>query len=296
MDKIIYIPDPHYGAKPVSRIDNYNRSILNKLEYCFKVANKNGCIVVIGGDLFDKPNITMQVFIELLMLFERYSNVKIIILRGNHFHDGSPESSPLTMLGMFMRNVTLSDGKDYLDLPKTRLIFADNVTDPNTRDEFLSNDLTNVLLTHHIIVKEPVIYKHYLISELKTNADYVMIADYHPEQGIIVRDKTTFVSTGALARRKNTAHDIGRIPKFAYMSEKGVVLKEIPCEKNVFIEKIVEETEDVDVLANVQQMVELMDSSIMSENLFSALEIFADKVKTDKDVLKFVKERLTNGN
>ncbi|PKP53745.1 MAG: hypothetical protein CVT92_02070 [Bacteroidetes bacterium HGW-Bacteroidetes-1] len=295
MDKLIYIPDPHYGARPISRKDNYNRSILNKLEHAFKVARKNHCTVIIGGDLFDKPSISMLVFIELLMLFEKYSDVKMVILRGNHFHDGSPESSPLTMLGMFMRNVTLSDGRDYLDLPTTRLIFADNVTDPNTRDEFLSPELNNVLLTHHIIVKDPVIYKHYLIADLKTNADYVLIADYHPEQGIIQRGKTTFVSTGALARRKNTSHDVGRKPKFAYLSDKGVVLKEIPCETDVFIEKIIDDTPEVNVLENVKQMVELMDTSIMSENLFNALDIFAKTTKVDDDVIKFVKERLQNG-
>jgi DNA repair exonuclease SbcCD nuclease subunit len=294
MDKLIYIPDPHYGAKPVSRKDNYNKSILSKLEHCFKVAAKNGCVLVIGGDLFDRPNINMQLFIELLMLFEKYTNVKVIILRGNYYHDGSPESSPLTMLGLFMKNVILSDGKDYYDLPTTRLIFADNVTDPNDRDRFLSDNHTNILLTHHIIVKEPVIYKHYLVDELKTSAKYVLIADYHPEQGIMKRDKdmVVFVSTGALARRKNTSHDIDRIPKFAYLSQNGVILKEIPCEKNVFVEKIDAPDTKEDVLENVKQMVELMDTNIMSVNLNDALDIFATKTKVEPDILTFVKERL----
>lgn len=292
MDRFIYITDDHYGAKPVSRKDNYNKSILNKIEYALKVASKNKCILLNGGDLFDKPNITMDRFIDLLLLFEKYSDVKIISIRGNPTHDGPPEASPLTMLGLFMSNITISDGKDFLDLPKTRLIFADNAKDPTVCDQFLSTDKTNILMTHHIIVKDPVIYKHYLINDFPTNADYVLLADYHPEQGVIQRGKTTFVSTGAIARRKNTSHDIDRIPKFAYLSEKGVVLKEIPCEKDVFIEKIVDDTEEVDVLENVKQMVELMDTNIMSENLINAIDIFAQKVKLSDSVLKFVKERL----
>lgn len=292
MDKFIYITDCHYGAKPVSRKDNYNRSILNKIEYALKIASKNNCTILNGGDLFDKPNITMNTFIDLLLLFKKYSNVNIITIRGNPTHDGPPEASPLTMLGLFMRNITISDGKDFLDLPKTRLIFADNSKDPTNCDQFLSSDKTNILMTHHIIVKDPVIYKHYLINDFPTNADYVLLADYHPEQGIIVRDKTTFISTGAIARRKNTTHDINRTPKFAYLSEKGNVLKPIPCENDIFVEKFIDDTEEIDVLENVKQMVELMDTSIMSENLISAIDIFAHKIKLSDDVLKFVKERL----
>lgn len=293
MDKIISFPDPHYGAKPVSRKDNYNASILSKMEYCLKVAKKNNCYVVICGDLFDRPTLNMQAFINLLVLFERYVSVPVIILRGNYYHDGAPESSPLTMLGLFMKNIVLSDGKDFYDLPETRLIFCDNVTDPNNRDQFLHDTKTNVLITHHIIVKEAVIYKHFLIDELKTKADYVLLADYHPEQGIIKRDDgVVFVSTGALARRKNVSHDINRIPKFAYLSNNGVILKEIPCEKDVFNEKIEAKTNTEDVIGNVKQMIELMDSNIMSANLTDALDIFADKVKPSDDVLKFIKERL----
>ncbi len=297
MDKIISISDPHYGAKPVARKDNYNLSILSKLEHCFKVARKNNCYLIICGDLFDRPTLNMQAFINLLVLFEKYRSVNVIILRGNYYHDGSPESSPLTMLGLFMTNIVLSDGKDYYDLPQTRLIFCDNVTDPNKRDEFLHKTKTNVLITHHIIVNEPVIYKHFLINDIQTKADYVLLADYHPEQGIIKRDDgVVFISTGALARRKNVSHDVDRIPKFAYLSQNGIVLKEIPCEKDVFVEKVDAKTANVDVLDNVKQMIELMDTNIMSANLLDAIDIFSQKVQTNEDVIKFIKERLNNGN
>ena len=119
----------------------------------------------------------------------------------------------------------------------------------------------------------------------------ILIADYHPEQGIIKRDDgVVFVSTGALARRKNVSHDIGRTPKFAYLSDNGVILKEIPCEKDIFVEKVEAKTNTEDVLENVKQMVELMDSNIMSANLNDALDIFAEKVKPSDNVLKFIKK------
>lgn len=53
--KFVYY-DVHYGGQPVSRIDNYNESIMNKLKYIVNYCNTYGIrVIIIGGDLFDAP-------------------------------------------------------------------------------------------------------------------------------------------------------------------------------------------------------------------------------------------------
>ena len=83
MFRAIYFTDTHYGCRPLTRKDNYNESILKKLEWIFNFAKKNNCIVLHGGDLFDKPNISLTDLIPLVNLFRKYNDLQIYSIRGN---------------------------------------------------------------------------------------------------------------------------------------------------------------------------------------------------------------------
>lgn len=230
--KFIYVTDIHYGATPVCRKDNYNQSILNKLKQVFDYANaKDIDIIVIGGDLFDRPH---QAYCDIIPLFKMFTdqinlnNTRFIINRGNPTHDGVMENSPLTLLeSMNPNNIILSDCDKSFDIEcpteYVRIIFAPNSVDLNTYDitPYIENNsiYTNILLTHHILVHEQVPYKHILWQDFAdkykgTNLDTVFIADYHPFQESEIINDIQFVSTGSLCRRKYTKDNINKIPKF----------------------------------------------------------------------------------
>ena len=298
MDKFVYICDLHYGATPISRKDIYNDAILRKLTFVLEVCRKNKCILLIGGDLTDKPHISMSCLYKLFVLFNLYTDVKIIMNRGNFNHDGQPESSPMTLLDLAFENILISDTLYWIEYPYTKIVLAPNSKNPRDFEDHISDLKSNILMTHHIIVKNPTIYDHYLIDDFETEFDMVMIADYHPQQGIIEKDNTKFVSTGALARKKGTTSSRERIPSFAYIKVNkdgfNVVLKEIPYEKDVFIEDIKDEKEPDMIIEQVRAMSALIDLDLNQMDTKTAIKTFSDKVGIDGNITDYVIDRLEN--
>lgn len=291
MDKFLYFTDFHYGSNPVSRKDNYNESLLSKLTFVLKLARKNGCTILNGGDLFDKPNIKMTDMLALMSILNDFSDVRFISLRGNNNHDGHIEQSPLRLLEL-SGLIETSDGKEYVDFPESRIHFADNNTNPNDSIKEYADGKLNILMTHHILVQNATIYDHYLISELKTKADMILIADYHPRQGIITReDGKVFISPGACARRKHTAHEINRVPKCVYIKSDGKIKElDIPVSHDIWsnVDKI-EEVSKVDSRTEVETMMELIDEDGMFDiNIEGMIQAFAKTVKLNEETLDYI--------
>lgn len=292
--EFLYICDVHYGAQPVSRIDNYCSAILNKLDYVLSLASKKNIPLLIGGDLFDTPKISQHRFIQLIELFNNYKDVKILIVRGNHSHDGVPEASPLTILYYCFDNILISDSLDFVDICDMRIVFAPNNTEPMTHEQFVDSSKTNIIMTHHLIVEKPIPFDHYLIENFNTCFDYILLADYHPQQGIIKNGCHTFISPGALARRKNVTSDIERVPSYIHFKNGNIKILELPYNKNVFVDKVIDEKDEPDILDNVKKMIELVDTEINTASLKEALNIFSEKMKTEKTTIDYIQKRLEN--
>lgn len=290
----LYICDCHYGAQPVSRIDDYNASILQKIGKVLAIAKIRKIPLLIGGDLFDTPRISMVRLMDIFSLFDRYRDVDIIINRGNHSHDGHPESSPLSILAYAFKNITLSDGNPFVNIDNMHIVMAPNEMNPLLYDDFVDESFDyNILMTHHLIVEKSIPYDHILISDFKTKFDYVFLADYHPQQGIVLNGDTQFISPGSLARRKNTPSDINREPCYVYFKNGKIYFIKVPdVVKNVFVEKVQDETQETNIIDNVKKMIELVDTDICNVSIGEALTIFGEKVDTDKDIIKFIQERM----
>lgn len=293
MIPIVYCTDIHYGAQPLCRKDNYNLAIIRKLDFCLKLARKQSAILLIGGDLFDKPNQQYYDLILLIDLFRRYKDVRVIVNRGNASHDGHYENSPLTLLAQ-SNIIETSDNRDYIDIGELRIIFAPNSVDPMSRDEFISDHHENYLMTHHLIVEEAAIYDHFLMEDFKTECSLVFCADYHPYQGILNYNDTIFVAPGSIARRKSTKDNLEKIPRCVLLTDRGIKLVDIPYEQDVWVEKTnkekVEETEfDMSDFTNELQ-------SVTDEGtLEGAWEVFAKQNEISDEVSQYIKKRLFTG-
>lgn len=299
MDKFIYITDIHFGAKPIARKDNYNESILNKFEKVLKLARKVGAIVLIGGDLFDSPKIKFYELNMLIELLSRYKDVEIYCIHGNEGHDGIESLSPLKLVKM---TGVINNNEDYKDFEYTRVIFGSHGFDFTKVKELCIGSKTNILMTHLTITQNPVIFDHILMSEFAqmTPAEVVLVAHYHPYQGIVKEGKTLFVAPGALARRKKVAHDMTRQPKAVYLvvDEKGVRCKEIdiPCESDVWNAKISLDISDDLLYAELGKEVDNMKQIIDNRNTFSSIEDLMDaygkSVNVEDEILTECKNRL----
>ena len=295
MFRAIYFTDTHYGCRPLTRKDNYNESILKKLEWIFNLAKKNNCIVLHGGDLFDKPNILLTDLIPLVNLFRKYNDLQIYSIRGNEGHDGLEELSPLEFLkitGMIKNN------DEYVDFKDTRIFFQNH---GESIKEDIDQAKVNMILTHEMIVKEPVIFEHLLIKDVETNCKVVFLADYHPKQGVITReDGVIFVSSGSLARRKRIKNDIEKKPTIIYVCIKeGVPIfkeLEVPCETDIWIQRDIEDIFDDAYIAileeEIKKMKETIDIQINTLSLEDFIKLFAKNTSVKEEILNMSLERI----
>lgn len=290
MQPLVYCTDIHYGAQPLCRKDNYNKAILVKLEFCLKLAKKHSAVLLIGGDLFDKPNQNYYDLILLIDLFQRYKNVRVIVNRGNPSHDGFYENSPLTLLQQ-SNIVETSDNRQYVDIGEIRIIFAPNSDDPMSKDQHISKHHENYLMTHHLIVEKAAIYKHILIEDFITECDIVFCADYHPYQGLINHNGTIFVAPGSIARRKLTKDNIEKIPLCYLLTDSGIKKIEIPYEKDVWVEKTEKETIEETEL-DMGDFTNEMKTGEESLTLESAWETFAQKNHIEGEVYEYISKRI----
>ncbi len=289
--KFIYCTDIHYGATPVCRKDDYNESILTKLNFIVRYASDNDINnIVVGGDLFDRPHQNYSDLIEMVSLI-RFSNKHWIINRGNPTHDGVIENSPLTLISSMYVNVITSDNKQAYGIDNAIVFgFCPNSVDLDKYDPKqpfeLFDGYDKFLLTHHIIVDKPVPYKHYLCADIAEKFDFgcvVFLADYHPKQGDFVYEnskgiKVRFISPGSICRRKYTRDNIDKIPQFCvFDTDNGECeFVEIPFEKDIW--NIPEDSSDIDSTE--------LDMSRFKDNI----EDFQEEMNLESAWHKFVSE------
>lgn len=303
--KFIYCTDIHYGATPVCRKDDYNMSILTKLKYIVRYANDNEIdLVVVGGDLFDRPHQNYMDLIEMITLI-RMSDLKWIINRGNPTHDGVVENSPLTLISSMDGNVITSDNKKSVTIGNEEFIFCPNSVDINSYEEVepLVDGVDRFILTHHIIVKESVPYKHILCQDFAEKIKYdsvVFLADYHPKQGDFMYENSSgvnvrFISTGSICRRKYTKDNIEKIPQFCvFDTDSGECeFVEIPFEKDVWNipeDNVIEETE-----LDMSKFKENIDDFQEEMNLESAWNRYVAENDFPEEITNMIYESIKKG-
>ena len=103
--RFIYINDSHLANKaPVSRIDDYNETIFDKLRFCFEYCKDNGIKTVIhGGDLFHSYKIKEEIGIKFVDLLQEY-DLQFYYCYGNHDVFGNNRNHvDKTVLGFLKR-------------------------------------------------------------------------------------------------------------------------------------------------------------------------------------------------
>ena len=100
--KILYFTDTHIrGTNPKNRKDDFVQTLENKLLEIVDIIKKNNVDYVIhGGDLFDRPDISISIVSRFAKILKTI-NVPIYIVSGNHDMFGhNPLTINRTMLGL----------------------------------------------------------------------------------------------------------------------------------------------------------------------------------------------------
>ena len=228
--KLLYLTDTHIrGSNPKNRTDDFIKTLENKfIEIANLVKEKDIDFVIHGGDLFDRPDISISVvsrFAGILRLIEK----PIFIVSGNHDIFGhNPDTIDRTMLGLlksfdFLQvigkdnpilvkkdgiTVQLSGAPYYYDIDSSPQSYILEKVDEKA--DYSINIVHGMLLDKPFIKGIP----YTLIDDIMdTKADITLSGHYHAGFNTIIRDNKYFINPGSLVRVTNSLKEMERKPK-----------------------------------------------------------------------------------
>lgn len=228
MIKFLYFTDAHIrGSNPKSRKDNFQESLKEKFSELVDISiNEKIDYVLFGGDLFERPDISLSVvkdFIKQIMLFKK----PIYAISGNHDVFGqNPSTIGRTIMGILdtvgLINLINKDEKVYIEKDGTKVqltgcpYYYDIDIDKTGYMVTKENCDVAINIVHGFLLDKPFIdsVEYTLIDEIadKTSADITICGHYHSGFGIKKVDDKYFVNPGSLARVSNVSSEMKRTP------------------------------------------------------------------------------------
>jgi len=192
---MIITGDWHITEKtPANRIDDYEKTLFEKLEFIFKQANLDSTSIFQPGDFFDSPDPSYRLFSKVVELIKSYPNVSIYTIFGQHdLKYRNKMNSALLALEKACENLFIIKQHDS----PCGVSFGEEI--PNNTKK----DLT--LLIHKMIVGDSKIWEgqtEYTSAKnlLKTN-DYQLIVSGDNHQSFIVEYQSKIlINCGSLMR------------------------------------------------------------------------------------------------
>lgn len=247
--RFIYFTDTHIrGSNPKNRTDDFIRTLEVKFtEIARLVKEKNVDYVIHGGDLFDRPDISISVvtrFAGILKLIEK----PIFIVSGNHDIFGhNPDTLDRTMLGLLKSfdflKVLEKDSpvlveKDGIAIQLSGVPYSYDVdSDPSSYILKKIDDRAtySINVVHGMLLDKPFIkgIPYTLIDDIiETKADITLSGHYHAGYDTVTRDGKYFINPGSLVRVTNSLKEIERMPKVILLelSSSSIEIQELYLE------------------------------------------------------------------
>lgn len=235
--RILYLTDTHIrGTTPKNRKDNLPEALECKFNEVLNITKKYKIDYVIhGGDLFDRPDISMSVVRKFALILSKF-DVPIYCIAGNHDVFGhNPETIQRTILGLFdaikLIRVIKEDEKIILEKDDVRVQLTgqsykydiDNSVDKSGYivKERLDDVDYAIHVVHGMLLDRPFIkgVQYTLIDEIvNTKANIILAGHYHSGFGVKRIDNKYYVNPGSLIRITNSLKEIERVPKVALIS------------------------------------------------------------------------------
>jgi DNA repair protein SbcD/Mre11 len=211
--KILFATDIHLRAvKPVSRLDSdFLGGIIAKIEQIREVS-KNFDIVLLGGDIFDRPDSSHGVVTRAINVFYKFKTPVYSVVGNHDIYGYQGQTIDKTAMGVLIESGAVK---------KLDSIFMNNVAIyglhayDKTVWEVPDSVSTKVLVAHKMITNNPFPGGAcHLISDVanKTNADLILSGDIHYPHEVEINGKL-FLNPGSLARLSITDRD--RFPQVA---------------------------------------------------------------------------------
>lgn len=225
MTKLIYFTDPHVSGKtPISRLDNYPETILNKVRQVGEIARDVGADAVLcGGDWFERPDVGPNIVAQLGEILRQFP-CKIYTVLGNHdvygYNAATASRSMIGILSGFGAIVRLKD-----QAPEIIGNFAVSGVDASYQldragrisdytDGPVIDGKINLRVLHSFLDtnKWPEEVASTCIYDLpETRSNIILTGHEHTGYGHIKHRNTSYVNPGALGRVTASVGDVNRV-------------------------------------------------------------------------------------
>lgn len=309
--KILFFTDTHIrGTTPANRKDNLVDTLEEKFNEVLDISNKyNVDYILHGGDLFDRPDVSISIVSRFVTILNKFK-MPIYIICGNHdIYGHNPDTINRTMLGLFnsIGTVNLIDEnqivflkKDDVTVQLTGQPYIYNIDENNSLNRYIINDVDpkadySIHMVHGMLLDKPFIkgIPYTLIDDIKfTKADITLSGHYHSGFGIIKSNDKYFVNPGSLIRITNSLKEIERIPQVVLIDlNDDINIKLIPLKTALPGEKILDRKKIETFIFKNERLVQFKQS-IDSTASFEKLDIneVLLEVSTAEGVAENVKE------
>ncbi|NLJ78207.1 MAG: metallophosphoesterase [Tissierellia bacterium] len=232
--RILFLTDTHIrGTTPKNRKDNLPITLMGKLREVMGMIDEYDIDFLLhGGDLFDRPDISIAIVNEFASILNEIE-IPIYIISGNHdIYGHNPTTINRSMLGLLgsLNIVNVIDQHDTIILDKggikvqlTGHPYIYNIDDEKNRNYYIIDDVPDdidyaIHMVHGMLLNRPFIegIPYTLIDDIKTTrADITLSGHYHSGFGIIDIGGKYFVNPGSLIRVTNSIAEINRMPQVA---------------------------------------------------------------------------------
>ncbi|MBZ2173816.1 metallophosphoesterase [Schnuerera sp. xch1] len=290
--KILFFTDTHIrGTTPKNRKDNLTETLEKKLrEIGDIVEDYNIDFILHGGDLFDRPDVSVSIVSKFASILNSFK-VPIYIISGNHdVYGHNPNTIGRTMLGLLdaLKVVRIIKQNEVIYLNKAGIkvqlsgqSYTYDIDHERNRSKYIvkkvSKDVDYIIhMVHGMLLNKPFIkgIPFTLIDDIKsTEADITLSGHYHSGFGIINIGDKYFVNPGSLIRITNSLNEIERIPKIVILDIKDSIdIKTICLETALKGEEVLDRQEIENHIFKTERLFDFKQSIDTAIN-FEKLEI-----------------------
>lgn len=232
--RLLFITDTHIrGTTPKNRKDNLPETLENKFKEIIQIIKDYKIDYVLhGGDLFDRPDISVSIVGNFASILNDFKT-PIYIVCGNHdIYGHNPSTINRTMLGLLdtLKVIRIINENEVIYLIKngikvqlTGQPYTYNIDHPSNVSNYILNDIPKdvdyaIHIVHGMLLNKPFIkgIPYTLIDDIKdTKAHITLSGHYHTGFGIIKVDDKYFINPGSFIRVTNSLAEIERMPKIA---------------------------------------------------------------------------------
>ncbi len=288
--RLLFFTDSHIrGTSPKNRIDDYVDTLEKKFLEIIDIINNNDIDYVFhGGDLFDRPDVSIAVTSRFSRILKKIK-VPFYLVSGNHdVYGHNPQTIDRTMVGLLseLGIFGIINGKEKLFLEKDNIKvqitgqpYVYDIDDPINRKYYTLEEVDDTVnyaihIVHGMLLDKPFIkgVPHTLVDDIKdTKADITISGHYHSGFEKICIDGKYFINPGSIVRISNSLREIDRRPKVIIIDlnddikisnvylktalSGDLVLDRKEIEKNIFQrERIYEFKQTIDSALNFDKM------------------------------------------